>query len=235
MATDVGGDFPRAEWGIGRMAGSHRDADDARVRTTPQRRAALALVGLTVLPACGEVQPAEPLAKTVPVALAMVALVVVGAATAHRQLWARFRRGPVTQPVVPLRFPRLVVVLALAPAAACGAILLFLAGVVALGYRQAHTNVLTWADTVAIATIVGAVTFALAAVGSAVAAAAVSEDRVRRARGRTGAVAFAVVTGVVAPPLLVATLPLAILSGTTDPRRLPPPWVTGPGVLPNGS
>ena len=152
-------------------------------------RPAFAAIVLLSCSGCGEMQEAEPVAKTVPVGLvilsATVGLVLIATVKAIRR--ADRSAGP-------LRAPRLAAALVLAPTALTGvAATGFLAAVVAFGYREAHVDVFSWADMVGFAAIVGGITAVTHAVLSVVAVGVTSSSR--RARNTARVALWVLVVG----------------------------------------
>jgi hypothetical protein len=152
-------------------------------------RSAFAAVVLLSCSGCGEMQEAEPVAKTVPVGLlilsATLGLVVVATVKAMRRA---------DRSTSPLRAPRLAAALVLAPTALTGvAATGFLTAVGAFGYREAHVDVFSWADMVGFAAIVGGITAVTHALLSVVAVGITSASR--RARNSARAALWVLVVG----------------------------------------
>lgn len=184
------------------------------MRSSRPRLLVLSLLGSVVLPACEEMQDPEPLAKTVPVALLLVAL---SAGPGLLLLRTVFRKATghasAHGSAAPLRFPRLTAALVVAPVTLVGvALVLVAAWDVGFAYRRPHLSIWSWESAVELwAVVLGVVAVALA-VSSVTALAVLSRHRLERAAGIAILVAavvglsFAGGTGLVWLPGLVASL-----------------------------
>lgn len=183
------------------------------------RRAALVLVVLLACPACGEVQEAEPLSKTVPVAAALVVSALVIAVVVVRGTVARWTgRGTGSAP--PLTYPRATVALMLAPAVVgTVGIVGGLSSAVAFGYRDAHSNLFTWDETLVFAAVATAGALLVLAASAAVALGLLSTHRRERWASQVVLGLAIAASAVIAPGLGAVWLPAAIACSFTGGRR----------------
>lgn len=186
------------------------------------RRAALALVLLLVCPACGEVQEAEPMTKTVPAAAVIVGSGLFVAFMIIRSVMARWRGGQ-TGSAAPTTYPRATVALTLAPAGlATTGLVLALSSVVAFGYRDAHVNLLTWKETLAFAVVATGGALLVLAASAAVGRGLISTHGRERRASRVVLGLVIVAGSVVVPGLGLVWLPAAIACSSTGGPRQPP-------------
>lgn len=187
----------------------------------------LYLTILLLCPACGELREAEPVSKTVPAAVAVVATVLLVAFVVMRSTVWRWRDGRGgTAP--PCRYPRTTVALTLAPVAVLtGLVSGVLSWEVAFGYREAHVDLLGWEETLVFTVILTAGGL-LALTGSAVVGLGlISRHRRERIASRTTLGVVIVGTSLVMPGAGVAWVPAAVAASLTDPRRLRARTATG--------
>lgn len=191
------------------------------------RRSALALVVLLACPACGEMREAEPVAKTVPAAAAVlgtalfVAFVVVRSTVLR---WPGTRTG--NEP--PLAYPRATVALVLAPAAVVTALLVGgLSWGVAFGYREAHIDLFTWEETLVFTVVMTGGALLLLAASAGIGRGLTSCHRRERVASRIVLGLAIVVTSVAVPGAGVVWLPAAITCSLTGRRRDPAQWSAG--------
>lgn len=190
-----------------------------------RRLATTALAVALLTSGCGEMQPAEPLAKTVPVALVLFT-------TTALAVGALVRRT--LQGVDPsrrhsaLRWPRATAVALLAPVSLGGlVIVVLLSGGVAVGFREAAVSLFTWGDAVVATATAAGVTLLLTALGCAIARGLASTGASRAASLAVLAVvvAFGAVAtagfGLVWLPALLLAL---VRRERPEEHRTTPPW-----------
>ena len=153
------------------------------MRPSPRHRLlTLSLLGLVVLPACEEMQDPEPLTKTVPVALLLLAVPLALAAVLVRTVFRKARAHAVAEgPASALRYPRITATLVVAPLLVLGAVMAVAAGWnVGFDYRRPHMSMWSWDEAVELWAMLLA--SAVVALGISCAAALAVLSRHRRER-----------------------------------------------------
>ena len=142
-------------------------------------RLPVALLVLLACSACEEQQEAQPLSKTVPLALVLAAVGfgAIGGLTVWA--WRRAAGGS------PLQYPRLTAALVLAPTALVGsALVAVLVANLAVGYRRARLDMFSWDDWLGITLVVGGIALFAHLVFALIAVAVTSEADSSRFVGR---------------------------------------------------
>lgn len=185
------------------------------------RRSALALVVLLVCPACGEMQDAEPLTKTVPAAAAVFGTALLASLLLIRCAVGRWR-GSRMGSAPPLTYPRATMTLMLAPAAVVTWVVAGgMSSAVAFGYRDPHIDSFTWEETLVYTVVLTGFALLALAASAAIGAGLVSDHRRERLVGRTLLVLAIVSVSLMIPGAGVVWLPAAIACSRTN---------SGPGL-----
>lgn len=188
------------------------------------RLAAIAAVG-PLLGACEEYQPAEPIGKTVPVAL-MLAAVMIGAHVALVRVSTQRLRRPHDgasagdfdhRNAPPLRYPRATYAATVAPVLVPGlGLALVTCAVVGIGYREPSYSLFGWDEMVVITLTLAAFSAAATMIAAVVASSLVSRAPVRRTIARVVLI-VAVVGGLPAGGAGLVLAPAVVLAFQTAP------------------
>lgn len=158
-----------------------------------RRLAPTALAVALLTSGCGEMQPAEPLGKTVPVALV---LFVASSAAVGALVRRTLRAIRADRRQSDLRWPLATAVALVAPVAVGGMLIVGLFSVsVAVGFREATVSIFTWRDLVVGTAIAGGITLTLTALACAIASGLASSGPTRMLA--VGVLAALVVLGIV--------------------------------------